>query len=143
MGVEARNTIAVENGQVVELVGNQILLGERIPGEYIYVAGDSIGDIDDEVMRERGQLARNGMLLIDIGVDKRTGRLLQAPEIITRGFLSPEEALQLIPQVRQRITTMFRDRSVSDEKSLVNAVKSFLHEQTKRSPMVFVTFSKA
>ena len=38
---------------------------------------------------------------------------------------------------------MFRDQSISDEKSLVNAVKSFLHEQTKRRPMVFVTMSKA
>jgi ribonuclease J len=143
VGMEARNTVAVENGQVVELVGNQILLGERIPGEYIFVTGESIGDIDDEVMRERGQLARNGILLIDIGVDKHTGRLLRAPEIITRGFLSPEEALQLIPQVRQRVTAMFRDRSINDEKGLVNAVKSFLHEQTKRRPMVFVTLSKA
>ncbi len=141
-GVAAENTIVVENGQVVELVGNQVLLGERIPGEYIYVTGESIGDIDDEVMRERGQLARNGILLIDVGVDKHTGRLLQAPEIITRGFLSPEEALQLIPQVRQRITDVIRDRSINDEKGLVNAVKSFLHEQTKRRPMVFVTLSK-
>ncbi|MBM4428643.1 MAG: ribonuclease J, partial [Chloroflexi bacterium] len=70
VGVEEKNTIVVENGQVVELVGNKIQLGERIPGDYVFVTGESIGDIDHDVMRERGQLARNGILLIDISLDK-------------------------------------------------------------------------
>ena len=54
-------------------------------------------------MREREQLARNGILLIDISVDKFHGRLLHEPEIITRGFVSPEDAESLIPEVRKRV----------------------------------------
>jgi ribonuclease J len=81
--------IVVENGQVVELSGGRIKLGDRIPGGYVFVDGQSIGDVDYDIMRERGKLARNGIFLIDISVDKLDGRLLHEPEIITRGFVSP------------------------------------------------------
>ncbi|WKZ35282.1 MAG: ribonuclease J [Anaerolineales bacterium] len=143
VGMDEKNTIVVENGQIVELVGNKIQLGERIPGDYIFVTGESIGDIDHDVMRERSQLARNGILLIDISLDKLTGKLLQEPEIITRGFVSPDDAEELLPEVRKRVMSVIHDGKLDDEKDIVNAVKSYLHQQTKRRPMVFVTLSKS
>jgi len=142
MGIDEKNTVVVENGQIVELVGNKVQLGERIPGDYIFVTGESIGNIDDDVMRERNQLARNGILLIDISVDKLTGRLLHDPEIITRGFVSPEDAEELLPEVQKRVMNIVHDGKLDDEKDIVNAVKSYLHQETKRKPMVFVTLSK-
>ncbi len=143
VGVEEQNIIVVENGQVVELVGNKILLGERIPGGYVFVDGDSIGDIDHDIMKERGQLARNGILLIDISLDKQTGKLLHDPEILTRGFVSPEEAETLLPEVRKRVMQAVNGGGMSSEKDIINTIKSYLHQETKRRPMVFVTLSKA
>jgi ribonuclease J len=143
MGVEPENTIVAENGQVVELVGKKLMRGERIPGDYVFVTGESIGDIDHDVMRERSQLARNGILLIDISIDKKTGRLLHEPEIITRGFVSPEDAEKLLPEVRKLVLRMVHNDGFDDEKDIINAVKSYLHQQTKRRPMVFVTLSKS
>jgi ribonuclease J len=143
VGIPKENIIVVENGQVVELVGKKILLGDRIPGDYVFVDGESIGDIDHGVMRERGQLARNGIMLIDISLDKLTGRLVHEPEIITRGFVSPEDAEQLLPEVRKRVMDIVHGSGLDSEKDIVNAVKSYLHQETKRRPMVFVTLSKA
>lgn len=143
LGIPEENTVVVENGQVVELAGGKIQLGERIPGDYVFVTGESIGDIDHDVMRERTQLARNGILLIDISLDKLTGRLLHEPEIITRGFVSPEDAEQLIPEVRARVMDVVHGSGIDNEKDIVSAVKSYLHQQTKRRPMVFVTLSKS
>ena len=142
VGIPEENVIVVENGQVVELVGKKILLGERIPGDYVFVEGESIGDIDHGVMRERGQLARNGIMLIDISLDKYSGRLLHEPEIITRGFVSPEDAEQLLPEVRKRVMDIIHGGGLDNEKDIVSAVKSYLHQETKRRPMVFVTMSK-
>ncbi len=143
VGVEEQNIIVVENGQVVELVGNKILLGERIPGGYVFVDGESIGDIDHDIMKERGQLARNGILLIDISLDEQTGKLLHDPEILTRGFVSPEEAETLLPEVRKRVMQAVNGGGMSSEKDIINTIKSYLHQETKRRPMVFVTLSKA
>jgi ribonuclease J len=142
VGVDEENIIVAENGQVVELAGGSLRLGKRIPGGYVFVDGESIGDIDHGVMREREQLARNGIMLIDLSVNKMTGRLLNDPEVITRGFLVPEDANRLIPEVRKRVVEIVNHNGLNTEKDIAGAVKSYLHEETKRRPMVFVTLSK-
>ncbi len=142
VGIPEENVIVVENGQIVELAGGKIRLGERIPGGYVFVDGQSIGDIDYDIMRERGKLARNGLFLIDISVDKLNGRLLHDPEVITRGFVSPEDAEEMIPEVRKRIMDVVNGGGLDNEKDIANAVKSYLYEETKRRPMVLVTLSK-
>src|SRR3990172_108317 len=142
VGVEEENIIVVENGQVVELIGNKLQPGELIPGGYVFVRGESIGDIDRDIMKERGQLARNGIFLIDISLDKNSGKLLHEPEILTRGFVSPDEAETLLPDVRERVMQVVNGGGISNEKDIINAIKSYLHQETKRKPMVFVTLSK-
>jgi ribonuclease J len=143
VGISRENIVVVENGQTVELSGGNVRLGERIPGDYIFVDGESIGDIDHGVMREREMLARNGILLIDISLDKMTGRLLGEPEIITRGYVSPQDAETLIPEVRKRVMQIVNGGGLENQKDIVSAVKSYLHEAMKRRPMVFVTLGKS
>ena len=143
VGVPEENVVIVENGQIVELSNGRVSLGQRIPGGYVFVDGESIGDIDHDVMREREKLARSGIVIIDLSVDKYSGRLLHDPEILTRGFISPEDAERLIPEVRQRVMEVVNGGGLDTEKDIANAVKSYLHQETKRRPIVFVTLSKA
>ena len=142
VGISEENVIVAENGQIVELSGKNIKLGERIPGGYVFVDGQSIGEVDFSIMREREKLARNGIFLIDISVDKLNGKLLHEPEIITRGFVSQEDAEELLPEVRKHIMDVVNDGGWDSEKDIANTVKSYLYEYTKRRPMVLVTLSK-
>src|SRR6185295_2913280 len=98
--------------------GGNLRLGERIPGGYVFVEGESIGDIDHDVMRERGQLARSGIILIDLSLDKLSGRLLHEPEIITRGFVSPKDAEELLPEVRKHIMDVVNNSGWESEKDI-------------------------
>jgi ribonuclease J len=143
VGIAPENIRVVENGQIVVLSDGKLSLGERIPGDYVFVDGDSIGDIDHDVMKEREQLARNGIVIIDLSVNKVTGKLIHEPEVLTRGFLSPEDAERLIPEVRKRVANAVNSGGVEGEKEIAATVKHYLQEQTKRKPMVFVTLSKA
>ena len=143
VGIPTENIIVVENGQTVELSDGKLTLGERIPGGYVFVDGESIGDIDHDVMKEREQLARNGIVIVDLSVDKIKGRLVHEPEVVTRGFLSPEDAERLIPEIRKRVVKIVNSGGLDTDKEIASAVKSYLYEQTKRRPMVFVTLSKA
>jgi ribonuclease J len=142
VGIPEDNVIVVENGQIVELSGKNIKLGQRIPGGYVFVDGQSIGEVDFSIMREREKLARNGIFLIDISVDKLNGKLMHEPEIITRGFVSQEDAEELLPEVRKHIMDVVNDGGWDSEKDIANTVKSYLYEYTKRRPMVLVTLSK-
>jgi len=142
VGIPEENIMVVENGEVVELAEGKLSKGERIPGGYVFVDGQSIGDVDHGVMREREKLSRSGIFLVDLNVDKYSGRLLGEPEILTRGFLSPDDANELLPEVRKRIMNIVNGGGLDAEKDIAGAVKSFLYNETKRRPMVFVTLSK-
>jgi len=67
-----------------------LAIKERIPGGYVFVDGSRAGDIDYSVMREREALSRDGIVLITLTLETKSGRLLGEPEVITRGFVPPE-----------------------------------------------------
>lgn len=142
MGIPAENIVVVENGQIVELEDGKLSLGERIPGGYVVVEGGSIGDADPDVMREREQLARSGIFIVNLGIDKYSNRLLENPEIITRGFVSNEDAEELIPLVRKRVVDVIHNGGLDMQKDIVDVVKTFIYNETRRKPMVFVTLTK-
>jgi ribonuclease J len=143
VGIPPENIVVVENGQVVELADGKLALAERMPGGYIFVEGESVGEIDMDVMREREQLARSGIVLITATLDKYSNRLLKDPEVITRGFISPEDAETLVPAVRKKVTDLVNSSGLDDEKTITDAVRSLLRNQTGRRPMIFVAVTKA
>jgi ribonuclease J len=143
VGIPPENIVVVENGQVVELANDKLTLAERNPGNYVFVEGDSVGDIDLDVMREREQLARSGVVLITIPVDKYSGRLIKEPEVVTRGFISPEDSEAIIPSVRKKVTDLVNSAGLDDERLITDAVRGLLRNQTGRRPMVFVAVTKA
>jgi ribonuclease J len=142
VGIPMDNIAVVENGQVIELSKGKLTLGERIPGNYVFVEGSSIGDVDRDIMREREKLARSGILLIDISVDKYSNRLINEPEVITRGFLSSEDFQRISPSIRQRVKEIVNTSGIDDDKVIAESIRTFLYQETKRRPMVFVTLSR-
>ncbi len=143
VGVPEENIIVVENGQVVELVNGKIKLGERMPGGYIFVEGESVGEVDLDIVREREQLARSGIVLVNVPLDKYSSRLIKDPEIITRGFISPEDAESVVPLVRKKVVDLVNSGGMDDEKALTDVIRGLLKSKTGRRPMVFVTVTKA
>ena len=143
VGIPDENIVVVENGQVVELSEGKLSLAERMPGGYVFVEGESVGEIDRDVMREREQLARSGIVLITAALDKYSNRLLKEPEVVTRGFISPEDAETLVPTVQKKVSDLINGGGFDDEKTIADAVRSMLRNQTGRRPMIFVAVTKA
>jgi ribonuclease J len=143
VGVPEENIIVVENGQVVELADEKVRLGERMPGGYVFVEGESVGEIDLEVMREREQLARSGIVFVTVPLDKYSGRLIKDPEVITRGFISPEDAESVVPLVRKKVVDLVNGGGLDDEKTITDGIRSLLRNRTGRRPWVFVAVTKA
>lgn len=142
VGIAEENIVIVENGQVVELGNGKISLGERIPGGYIFVEGGSIGEVDSAIMREREQLARSGIFLINLTVDKHSGKLVHGPEISTHGFVSPEDAEDLIPAARKKVIEVVKRGGDDIEKQITSTIKSHLYNETRRRPMIFVSVAR-
>ena len=142
LGIPEERIFVAENGQVIEMKNGVVSLGERIPGGYVFVEGGAVGDMDRGLLKEREQLARSGILLVNLGIDKYSNRLLEDPEIITRGFVSSEEAETLIPAVSKRVADVIHSGGFNVEKDIVDVVRSFIYNETKRRPQIFVTMTK-
>jgi ribonuclease J len=142
VGIPSENIFVVENGNIIELQDGKVSVGERIPGGYVIVEGGSIGEADPDVMREREQLARSGIFVVNLSIDKYSNRLLDDPEIITRGFVSADDAGTLIPAVQKRVVDVIHGGGMSVERDIVDVVRTFIFNETKRRPMVFVTMTK-
>ena len=143
MGIADKNILIIENGQVVEFEKKKLKLGERIPGGYIVVEGGKIGESNPNLMKERELLAKSGIFIVNLSIDKYSNRLLDDPEILTRGFLAPDDAATLITGVKKRVVDVIHGGGMSVERDIVDVVKTYIYNETKRRPMVFVTISRA
>jgi ribonuclease J len=143
IGIPEENIAVVENGQVIEFENGKMQLAERIPGGYIFVDGSGVGDVGPEIMRERESLARDGVVIVNLTLDKYTNKPMRDPEIISRGFMVLGETDHLFSEARRRISEIAGRAGVVDLKDEIEqTVRSVLYSETKRRPMVFVAISK-
>jgi len=142
VGLAGENISVIENGRVVEFEGGQMKIGERLPGGYVFVDGSGVGDIGPGEVREREALARDGLVLVNLTLDRQSGKLLDEPEIITRGFIHNQAADELMEAARQMIKGAVRNADGDLQTDLQQSFKSFLFNRTRRRPTVFVMVSK-
>jgi ribonuclease J len=142
VGLPGENINVIENGRVVEFEDGQMRIGERLPGGYVFVDGSGVGDIGPSEVREREALARDGLVLVNLTLDRESCKLLEEPEIITRGFIQNQAGDELMEAARQMIKGAVRNANGDLQGDLQQAVKSFLFNRTRRRPTVFVTLSK-
>lgn len=142
LGFPSERIAVVENGQVIEFEAGEMDLGERIPGGYIFVDGAMVGDIGPTVVRERETLAREGVVLVNLTVDRNTRLLCEEPEIISRGFIYPRSTEEWAGAMSRLVKEIVQNGNGSLEDDLEQMVKSFIYNKTKRRPIVFVTISR-
>ena len=142
LGIPAENVATIENGQTIEFVNGIMNLGERVPGGYVFVDGAGVGDIGPSVVREREALARDGIVLVNLSIDRNTSQLREEPEIITRGFIIIRDADVLIAGMSKLIRETVRRGNGGLKEDLRNTLMSYIYNETKRRPMIFITTSR-
>ena len=141
VGMDERQIAIVENGRVIEFAHGEMRLGERIPGGYVFVDGSGVGDVDRSVMREREMLSQDGIVLLNLVMDQRSGDLKDI-EIISRGFMTSTESEELFNDLQARIGKLAKHANGRLQQDVSKLAKSYLYEETKRRPVVFVNVSR-
>jgi len=141
VGMDEQQIALVENGRVIELRHGELKLGERIPGGYVFVDGTGVGDIDRSTMRDRALLSQDGVVLINLFLDKGNGTFKDL-EILSRGFIAQEESTELFDELRNRIHRLTLSPSKNMQREIQGLVTSYINEETKRRPFIFVAISK-
>jgi ribonuclease J len=142
MGLPSDRVLVCEDGAVIELDEDGLHKAGSVPAGYLYVDG-TVGDVTHGVLRDRRILAQEGVVVIIVAVDAKSGALVVEPEIITRGWIHAEEADELLDEaraaVRQAVDGLAAD-GVSDHEAIKRkvrrAVGSLVNERTRRRPMI-------
>ena len=113
MGVPEENTFVMVDGDVLEIDETGARLRDHISADYVYVDGLGVGDIDHVVLRDRQHLASDGMIVVVIAVDKRSGRVVGKPDVVSRGFVDVEESEELLERTRDMVVAALKGRTTS------------------------------
>jgi ribonuclease J len=144
LGIPAENVAVVENGYSIEFEGGKLRVGDRIPGEYVFVDGSGVGDIGPAVMRERERLARDGFVVVNLDLDAAGSRLTSRPSILSRGFVFVPEAGELLAATEDKIREVVgRGNGGRLAERLESALAELFYQETKRRPMIFVMINGA
>jgi len=142
MGVPGSRILLAEDGDVIELTDDGIDFVGEVPAGYLYVDG-IVGDVGRGVLRDRKVLAEEGVVVVVVTVDAKTGEVLTGPEIITRGWVFAREAEALLDEARAAVVASLEEAAASGapevetlKRHARSALGRFVNERTRRRPMI-------
>lgn len=93
-GMADEDIFILENGDVLELDEDNGEIVDKVPTGMVFVDGFELGDAEGLVLRDRQQLAADGILIAVVTVDAQSGDTVAPPELVARGFLHDDERLK-------------------------------------------------
>mgnify|MGYP005838924577 CR=1 FL=1 len=143
LGIKPGNVFVAENGQIVEFTPKSGRFAGRVTAGRVLVDGLGVGDVGNIVLRDRKQLAQDGILIVVLALSQESGQVVAGPDIVSRGFVYVREAEQLMEEAKQQVINTLEKcsgRGASDWASIKAQVRDslsrFLYERTRRRPMI-------
>lgn len=144
LGMDKSNVFTLETGQVLEISQDKAIATEKVHTGVVFVDGIGVGDVGNIVLRDRRDLARDGMVTIVVAINKETYSIVSGPDIITRGFIYARESENLINKIKdvakEEIEICLGNNILEWQvlKGRVRkSVEQLLYHKTKRRPSVF------
>jgi ribonuclease J len=142
VGIAKQNIFVLEDGDVLELTPEGGRKTDKVSASHVYVDGLSVGDIDSVVLRDRKMLSKDGFVTVIVALNRQTGKLVGRPDIVSRGFVDPEEAKDMIEESRDLVaeTLDHGSEQAMDWGFVSTKVRDtlyrFYYERTRRRPMI-------
>jgi ribonuclease J len=151
-GFKEKNIFVFDNGQVAEFdKSGGRLTDKRVPCDYILVDDTHIGEASSITLDDRRIMSEEGVMIIGVALDRKTGRLLREPDVVSRGFVYMKEARELISEIKRRISSVIEKyQKKPHDNNTDNGLRSilrdettdFLYYKTKRRPMVITIINR-
>ncbi len=143
LGVNKQNILIGENGDIFEFTNKSAKINGKVQAGPVFVDGLGVGDVGNIVIRDRQQLAQDGVVIVVIALEKGSNQVLAGPDIVSRGFVYVRDSEALLTEARERIESVL-DRCEAGNVTEWNAIKTqirdtlgkYFYDKTKRRPMI-------
>ena len=142
VGVLSENIFLINNGDIVELDKDSCNVTGKLALSEILIDGIEKSKIDNAVIRDRERLSESGFVIIEIGIDKKTGRCVSDLNIQSRGFLDEEKFGEIADELKElamKEISRFLGQGVRDErisKGVAAEVEKFIKNNCEKTPIV-------
>ena len=143
MGIPKENVILMRSGDVIEIGDDGYRVADHVQAGGILVDGLGIGDVGNIVLRDRQNLAQNGIIIVVLTLEKYSNQLLAGPDIVSRGFVYVRESEDLMEEAQRIVDEAVQgclEKHVSDWGKIKNIIRDslsdFLWKKMKRNPMI-------
>jgi len=140
MGAKKEDVFELLSGEIVEFSGKFAKKGGRVPVKDVLVDGLGIGDVGNVVLRDRQILAQDGVAIAMIQIDRNASKLVDVPEIISRGFVYEAKHKEILIKAARELKAYFEKKEKVDPHSArvacVDFLERYFFEKTGRRPMV-------
>ena len=143
MGIPKENVILMRSGDVIEIGDEGYRVADHVQAGGILVDGLGIGDVGNIVLRDRQNLAQNGIIIVVLTLEKYSNQLLAGPDIVSRGFVYVRESEDLREEAQRIVDEAVQgclEKHVSDWGKIKNIIRDslsdFLWKKMKRNPMI-------
>ncbi len=145
VGIPWSNIQILDNGDMALITESSITVQRDVcDAPFVMVDGLGVGDVGEIVLRDRQKMAQDGMFVIIVTLDSKTGKIRDKIDIISRGFVYLNEAKDLLKDARRKIREIVEKSASEDhttdwvyvKDNLRNKMGSFLYQRTHRRPLV-------
>ena len=150
LGYDKDHVIIAKSGDVIELSQDKGEITGKVPTGAIMVDGLGVGDVGNIVLRDRQNLAENGIIIVVLTLEKYSGQLIAGPDIVTRGFVYVREAEELLDEAKSVVwesVSECMDKNVTDWSKIKNTIKDdlgeYLWKKMKRNPVILPIIMEA
>ena len=142
LGMNKRCIIMPDLGDCIELTANSMRRIGNVPSGIRLIDGLGSGAHDSNVIRDRQILSEEGVCVIGIGYDKKTGAVHSGPDIMTKGLLYGEEMNESVGGVKGVILATLAELNLAkddlgDTRAAIRKdVQNYFYKELKRRPIV-------
>ena len=150
LGYDDDHVIIVTSGTVVSLSEDKYEIAGHVETGTILVDGLGVGDVGNIVLRDRQNLATNGIVIVVITLEKYSCNVIAGPDIVTRGFVYVREAEDLLNEAREVVSDSVEhcaSSKITDWSKIKTVVKDDLSDyfwkKMKRTPVILPIIMEA
>ncbi len=143
MGVKKERVLLAEDGQIIEFDRTGGRIADSIETGRVLIDGKGIGDVGRSVLRERRNLSKDGLVVVEMAIDEETGIVMHGPEIISRGFVFfsetghlLEDAKCVVLEIVEEVGVDEPDRADVIKSKLQTALRQYFNFTIKRRPVI-------